>query len=75
MKRNNIGRLEEILNQIEDEKVREIVRGVFKVEISYRSTERVNFPWQRIRDVIEGVARTSQLQLEDKPHVNEATKN
>ena len=44
MKKNNIGRLDEVLSQIKDEKVREIVSGVFKVEISYRSTERVNFP-------------------------------
>lgn len=75
MRKNNIGRLEEFLSQIEDEKVRDIVRGVFKVEISYRSTERVNFPWQRIRDVIEGIARTSQLQLEDKPNADETSKN
>lgn len=75
MGKNNIGRLEEILNQIEDERMRNIVRGVFKVEISYRSTERVNFPWQRVRDVIEGVARTSQLRLEEKPYSDEATEN
>jgi len=75
MRKNNIGRLEEVLNQIEDEKIREIVRGVFRVEISYRSTERVNFPWQRIRDVIEGVARSTQLHLEDKRCADETTEN
>ena len=75
MRKNNIGRLEDVLNQIKDDKVREIVRGVFRVEISYRSTEKVNFPWQRIRDVIEGVARTSQLELENKKHLNETSKN
>lgn len=73
MKKNNIGRLDEVLNQIKDGKVREIVSGVFKVEISYRSTERVNFPWQKIRDVIEGVARTSEV--EDKQDTDEASEN
>lgn len=73
MKKNNIGRLEEVLTQIKDENVREIASGVFKVEISYRSTERVNFPWQRIRDVIEGVARTTEV--EDKQDTDEAPEN
>ena len=73
MKKNNIGRLDEVLSQIKDEKVREIVSGVFKVEISYRSTERVNFPWQKIRDVIEGVARISEV--EDKQDTDEASEN
>jgi len=75
MKKSNIGRLEEILNQVEDEKLREVIRGVFRVEISYRSTERVNFPWQKIRDIIEGVARSTQLNLREKQTEDEISKN
>ncbi len=75
MKKSNIGRLEEIINQVEDEKLREVIRGVFRVEISYRSTERVNFPWQKIRDIIEGVARSTQLNFGDKQTEDEISKN
>lgn len=75
MKKSNIGRLEEILRQVEDEKIREVIRGVFRVEISYRSTERINFPWQKIRDIIEGVARSSQLNIEEKRTEDEISKN
>ncbi|AFL83597.1 hypothetical protein Belba_0954 [Belliella baltica DSM 15883] len=75
MKKSNIGRLEEVLNQVEDEKLRDVIRGVFRVEISYRSTERVNFPWQKIRDIIEGVARSTQLNLGDKQKEDEVSKN
>lgn len=58
MKNKNIGRLQEMLNQVKDPNIKEIINGVFKVEISYRSAERVNFPRQKIRDIIDGVART-----------------
>lgn len=75
MKKSNIGRLEEILNQVDDEKLKEVIRGVFRVEISYRSTERVNFPWQKIRDIIEGVARSTQLNLGNKQTEDEISKN
>lgn len=75
MKKSNVGRLEEILNQVEDEKLREVIRGVFRVEISYRSTERVNFPWQKIRDIIEGAARSTQLNLGEKQTKDEISKN
>ncbi|KAA0245639.1 MAG: hypothetical protein DYG83_00960 [Candidatus Brocadia sp. AMX2] len=54
----NIGRLQQILTRIHDPNIKEIVKRVVEVEISYRSTERVNFPRQRIRDIIDGVART-----------------
>ena len=58
----HLGRLQEVLNHIEDDVIREVVKGVFQVEISYRSAERKNFPRQKIRDVIEGVARTIENQ-------------
>ncbi|WP_315819384.1 hypothetical protein [Paraflavitalea speifideaquila] len=58
MKNKNIGRLQEMLNQVKDPNIKEILNGVFKVEISYRSAERINFPRQKIRDIIDGVART-----------------
>lgn len=54
----NIGRLLQILARIDDPNIKEVVKRVVEVEISYRSTERVNFPRQRIRDILDGVART-----------------
>lgn len=72
MKKSSIGRLQEILNQVDDEQIREIIRGVFKIEISYRSTERTNFPRKRILDTVDGVARTienntKQLSIDEVP--------
>ena len=54
----NIGRLQQILARIDDPNIKEVVKRVVEVEISYRSTERGNFPRQRIRDILDGVART-----------------
>ena len=59
---SHIGRLQEVLNQIEDKPTQEIVRRVFQVEISYRSAERKNFPRKKIRDIIEEAARTIESQ-------------
>lgn len=56
----NIGRLQEVLHQIENPDLRDIIEGMFKIEISYRSTERERFPRQKVRDVIDGVARTME---------------
>ena len=71
MKSKTIGRLQEVLLQIEDPNLRTIVDEVFKVEISYRSAERSNFPRQRIRDVVDSVAR--QIELTTKPTTNNET--
>lgn len=57
MKSKNIGRLQEMLSQVENPDIKEIINAVFKVEISYRSAERTNFPRQKVRDIIDGVAR------------------
>ncbi len=54
----NIGRLQQILARIDDPNIKEVVKRVVEVEISHRSTERVNFPKQKIRDILDGVART-----------------
>jgi hypothetical protein len=50
-------RLNDLLDKIEDEKIKEIVKEVVSVEISYRSSSRKNFPVQRIRDIIEGAVK------------------
>lgn len=71
MKSKTIGRLQEVLKQIEDPNLKSIIDEVFKVEISYRSAERSNFPRQRIRDVVDGVAR--QIELSNKPSSNNET--
>ena len=71
MKSKTIGRLQEVLKQIEDPNLKAIIDEVFKVEISYRSAERSNFPRQRIRDVVDGVAR--QIELSTKPSSNNET--
>lgn len=63
MKNNNtIGRLNELLEQISDQDVKKIVSETFEVEISFRSADRINFPKQKIRQIIEDVAR----QIENK---------
>lgn len=67
MKSKKIGRLQEVLNQIEDLEVKEIVDAVFKVEISYRSAERTNFPRQKIKDIIDGIARASESKTKQTP--------
>jgi hypothetical protein len=74
MKSKNIGRLQEVLNQVNDPDIKEIIDGVFKVEISYRSAERTNFPRQRIRDIIDGVARTIETRKKEVVS-NEIPKN
>jgi hypothetical protein len=71
MKSKTIGRLQEVLQQIDDPNLKVIIDEVFKVEISYRSAERSNFPRQRIRDVVDGVAR--QIELSTKPSSNNET--
>lgn len=71
MKSKTIGRLQEVLQQIEDPQLKTIIDETFKVEISYRSAERSNFPRQRIRDVVDGVAR--QIELTTKPSTNNET--
>ncbi len=65
MKSKTIGRLQEVLQQIEDPYLKAIIDEVFKVEISYRSAERNTFPRQRIRDIVDGLAR--QMELTIKP--------
>jgi hypothetical protein len=52
-----IGRLQEVLDRIPNSEIKAIIDDVFKVEISYRSMEAKNFPRQKIRDIIEDVAR------------------
>lgn len=54
----NIGRLQQILARIDDPNIKEVVKRVVEVEISHRSTERVYFPKQKIRDILDGAART-----------------
>lgn len=71
MKSKTIGRLQEVLKQIEDPYLKVIVDEVFKIEISYRSAERSNFPRQKVRDVVDGVAR--QIELATKPSKNNET--
>jgi hypothetical protein len=70
----NIGRLQEVLNQINDPKLKEIVEGVFKVEISYRSMERDRFPRQKIKDVVDSVARTIETKTK-QANLYEAAKD
>ena len=74
MKSKTIGRLQEVLKQIEDPNLKAIIDEVFKVEISYRSAERSNFPRQRIRDVVDGVARQIELSTKRSSN-NETSKN
>jgi hypothetical protein len=57
MKNKGIGRLHEVIKKIDDPAIKEIVEGVFKVEISYRSAERSYFPRKKLNDVIESTAR------------------
>ena len=71
MKSKTIGRLQEVLQQIEDPHLKTIVNEVFKIEISYRSAERSNFPRQKVRDVVDGVAR--QIELTTKPFKDNET--
>jgi len=52
-----LGRLQAVLNEIEDPDLNTIIDEVFKIEVSYRSMEAKNFPRQKVRDVIEDVAR------------------
>jgi len=54
---NTLGRLQAVLDEIEDPNLNKIIDEVFKIEISYRSMEAKNFPRQKVRDVIEDVAR------------------
>lgn len=59
---SSIGRLEKILDKIEDPAIRDIIKRVIDVEISYRSTDRQNFPWKRIRDIIDSAANMKELE-------------
>jgi hypothetical protein len=54
----NIGRLQQIFARINDPDIKEIVKRVVEVEISHRSAEKSYFPRQKIRDILDGVART-----------------
>ena len=71
MKSKTIGRLQEVLQQIEDPHLKTIVGEVFKIEISFRSAARSNFPRQKVRDVVDGVAR--QIELTTKPSKDNET--
>jgi len=61
----SIGRLEKILKKIDDPKIKDIVLHVIDVEISYRSADRNYFPWKKIRDIIDDVAR--EIDCKQKP--------
>jgi allophanate hydrolase subunit 1 len=70
---NTLGRLQAVLDEIEDPNLNKIIDEVFKIEISYRSMEAKNFPRQKVRDVIEDVARVIEhTQLAQSDEVTKA---
>lgn len=53
MSKKNITRLQAMLEKVEDADLKAIIEGAFKVEISYRSVDRQNFPRKLLREVVE----------------------
>ncbi|MGN7787819.1 hypothetical protein ACTJIJ_25010 [Niabella sp. 22666] len=49
---NTTTRLKELINKINDPDIRNVVEQVLNVEISYRSSDRQNFPMKNIREII-----------------------
>ncbi len=52
---NSLGRLNQVLDKIDDPTIKEIVKKVIDVEISYRSTEKKNFPRKKIRNIVDAI--------------------
>ena len=61
MSKTKVNRLQQVIDRIEDEDLKQVVVDAFKIEISYRSTDRVNFPKAQLKQVIEKVARAKEI--------------
>lgn len=51
-------RIKKLIEKIQDPDIRSLVEEVVEIEISYRSSDRKNFPLRKIRDVVEHVGQT-----------------
>ncbi|TCD01229.1 hypothetical protein [Pedobacter psychroterrae] len=58
---NTTTRLKVLVNKIDNPEIRNIVEQVLNVEISYRSSDRQNFPMKNIRDIINNSALVKQI--------------
>ena len=65
---NTLGRLQDVINQIENEDLKNIIEKVFQVEIDFRSYDSRDKPKQKIKEIINDAARIIEIKTKtDEP--------
>lgn len=61
MAKKDKSRLLNLFKSIEDKEIQEVIANVVLIEQQNRSGSKENFPKQKVRDVIDAVARKKEL--------------
>ncbi len=59
-------RLKNLFSKIKDKELKQIIAEVVNIERNNRTSSRENFPRQKVRDVIDSIARLQELGKDDK---------